>query len=65
MAMLGLRPMWEESRPRVTDWYARVKARPNYAESVLKYDPPDRIKIMNEAGESQWPKVREKIGAAQ
>jgi glutathione S-transferase len=59
MAMLRLHRLWEDDRPRVTDWYARVKARPNYAASVLKYDPADRIKLMQSAGDAAWPKVKE------
>ena len=61
MAMLSLHRMWEKTRPRVSDWYERVKARPNYAESVLKYDPADRINLMQKAGEAAWPKIKSKI----
>ena len=57
MAMLSLAPMWEQGRPRLTDWYARVKARGNYRSAVLDYDPPDRIKLMNEAGAELWPEI--------
>jgi glutathione S-transferase len=33
MADLGLSNLWEESCPRVTDWYARIQARPAFAEA--------------------------------
>ena len=64
MAMLRLHRMWKRTRPRVTDWYARVKARPNFAESILKYDPPGRIALMQAAGDDAWQKVKTKIAAA-
>ena len=33
MADLGLAHLWEDTSPRVTDWYARIQARPAFAEA--------------------------------
>ena len=33
MADLGLSHLWEADYPRVTDWYARMQARPSFAEA--------------------------------
>jgi glutathione S-transferase len=33
---LGLAGLWE-SRPRVADWFARIKARPSYKESRITH----------------------------
>ena len=33
MADLGMADLWEQSCPRVTDWYARIQARPAFAEA--------------------------------
>jgi len=63
MNMLGLSAMWEKDRTAVTDWYARARARRNYAEAILAHDPPKKIKIMNEAGAAQWPEVARKLQA--
>ncbi len=59
--MLGLAAMWRAARPRVTDWFARCKARPNFAEAITKYDPPERIAMMNAAGAREWPKLEAKL----
>ena len=61
MNMLGLSAMWERQRPGVTDWYARARARRNYGEAILAHDPPQKIKIMNEAGSAQWLEVERKL----
>lgn len=61
MNMLGLAAMWERDRHRVTDWYDRARARRNYGEAILAHDPPEKIKIMNEAGAAQWPEVERKL----
>ncbi|MBT4718704.1 MAG: glutathione S-transferase family protein [Rhodospirillaceae bacterium] len=61
MNMLGLSTMWERQRPNLTDWYVRVRGRSNFSEAILAHDPPNKIKIMNEAGAAQWPEVERKL----
>ncbi len=40
LADLGLSNMWEDHFPRVTDWYARLRARPSFAKT---YAPGSRL----------------------
>ena len=37
--MLQLSGMWTERRPHLTDWWARVKARPWFEREMLGYAP--------------------------
>ena len=39
--MLGMAPMWERTRSRVTDWFARIKARPAFKPAFLDWCPPN------------------------
>ncbi|MGA8614302.1 MAG: glutathione S-transferase C-terminal domain-containing protein, partial [Xanthobacteraceae bacterium] len=39
--MLGMAPMWESKRPRVTEWFNRIKARAAFKPSFLDWCPPD------------------------
>ena len=41
LAMLGMSEMWSRSRPRLSDWFERVKARPTFKTCFLDYCPPD------------------------
>ena len=63
LAMLNLQPMWEAARPRVTDWYGRMKARRNYTQAILDHDPADRIAMMRASGKKEWPAVKKLIRA--
>jgi glutathione S-transferase len=55
--MLALSGMWTQSRPRVTDWWERIKARPTFQDAMFKYVPPPLRRLMAEKGEEAWPKV--------
>ena len=62
---LGLARMWE-TRPRVADWYARLRARPSWAEAITAFpvngkgDYDDDLKSK---GVDVWPKVRALLAA--
>jgi glutathione S-transferase len=56
--MLNLAPLWSEARPHVTDWWARVKARPSFAPALLKYLWPGIAEMMKARGAEALPKVR-------
>ncbi|MGH7003366.1 MAG: glutathione S-transferase family protein [Alphaproteobacteria bacterium] len=57
---LGLERMWDH-RPRVADWYARLRARPSWAQAIVPFpslgagDYDDDLKSK---GIDVWPKVR-------
>jgi len=57
VAELQLHPMWERSRPRVTDWFARIRARANYMTAIDGYPYDAYIAQMAEQGALQWPRV--------
>jgi glutathione S-transferase len=63
LAMLRLERMWAD-RPNVADWYARVRARPNFAAAILAYDEDAYLSLMAEQGGVQWPAVAAAIEAA-
>jgi glutathione S-transferase len=56
--MLGLSPLWTETRPRLTDWFARVKARAVFGPAMYSYVPPPLAALMKERGAAALPKVR-------
>lgn len=39
--MLGMLSQWTRFRPRVANWFDRIKARPSFAPSFLEWCPPD------------------------
>jgi glutathione S-transferase len=57
--MLQLSGMWTDSRPRLTDWWHRVKARPSFVPALMKYVPPALVTLMEMHGSEAWPQVRE------
>ena len=56
--MLGLSPLWTETRPHLTDWFARVKARPVFEPAMYRYVPPPLAALMKERGAAALAKVR-------
>jgi glutathione S-transferase len=61
---LGLAPMWERNRPRVTDWFRRIRARPSYKTALTDFKPLDYNDLLIERGESAWPDVEKVLKAA-
>jgi glutathione S-transferase len=57
---LGLAGLWED-RPRVADWYKRIKARPSYT-GISNYPPTDYDDTGRD-GLGSWPRIRELIAA--
>jgi ganglioside-induced differentiation-associated protein 1 len=62
--MLGMSGMWEGSRPRLTDWFERIKARPAFKPSLLDWCPPDLTNDLRTFGGQSWPDVRRILAAA-
>ena len=62
LAMLRLQRMWQ-GRANVADWYARVRARSNFAAAIEAYDEDGYLSLMAEHGEAQWPAVAAAIEA--
>ena len=57
--MLGMAQMWERTRPRVTDWFDRIKARPAFKPAFLDWCPPDLTADLLTFGRQSWPSVAE------
>ena len=62
--MLQFSGLWIEARPRVTDWFARVKKRPSFEPALMKFVPSDLRELMRENGGKVWAEVREIIRQA-
>lgn len=57
---LGLAGMWE-NRPRLGDWFRRIKARPSF-KAIADY-PPSDYDDTGRDGLKDWPRIRELIAA--
>jgi glutathione S-transferase len=55
--MLGMSQMWEKSRPRVTEWFERVKTRPAFKPALLDWCPLHLTADMSTHGRESWPTV--------
>ena len=61
--MLGMAEMWTVSRPHLTDWFKRFKARPSFQSSLLTWCPPDLTDDLKTFGQQSWPQVKEILTA--
>jgi glutathione S-transferase len=55
--MLGWPQMWEKTRPRVTAWFERIKARTTFKPALLDWCPPDLTAELLAYGRQSWPSV--------
>jgi ganglioside-induced differentiation-associated protein 1 len=62
--MLGMAGLWEERRPRLTDWFARIKARPAFKPALLDWCPPDLTNDLRTFGGKSWPDVQRILAMA-
>ena len=61
--MLGMSDMWSVSRPRVADWFTRIKARPTFKVAFLDWCPPDLTADLLNFGRQSWPDVQRLLAA--
>ncbi len=47
-----------DSRPKVVDWYSRIKARPSYQDGIGKWENADYLNLMKSHGAESWPQVQ-------
>ena len=64
VAELQFHPMWEEGRPRVTDWFARIRARRTFKTAFGNYPYDAYVAQMAEQGALRWPAVEGILKAA-
>jgi glutathione S-transferase len=62
--MMSMSEMWTKSRPRLTDWFERIKARPSFRPSLIEWCPPDLTKDLATFGAQSWPEVKAMLEAA-
>ena len=55
--MLGMSEMWVGSRPRLTEWFERMKSRPSFKPSLLDMCAPDLTNDLKTFGTRSWPDV--------
>ncbi len=60
LSLLG----WLDARPKVRDWYERLRERPSYAVAFTKWENPDYIALMRRTGAEVWPRLRTLIEEA-
>ncbi len=61
--MLGMSAMWEMSRPRLTDWFVRVKARSSFQPAFMQWFPAQLAADLATFGAQSWPEVRRILAA--
>lgn len=64
LAMLSMSEMWTSSRPLVTDWFARLSAKPTFKSAFLDWCPPDLTDDLRKLGAASWPEAKAAIRAA-
>jgi glutathione S-transferase len=62
--MLGMLNAWTRRRPRVADWFERVKARPTFTPAFLTWCPADLTADLKTFGTQSWPDVERVLQAA-
>jgi glutathione S-transferase len=63
LAMLGMSEMWVGSRPRLGEWFERVKSRASFQPSLLDVCPPDLTNDLKKFGTQSWPDVKRLLAA--
>lgn len=62
--MMSMSPMWTRSRPRVTNWLERNKARPAFKAQLIDWVPQDLTNDLATFGAQSWPEVDRILQAA-
>ncbi len=62
--MLGMLSEWTRRRPRLSDWFERVKARPTFKSSFLTWCPDDLTQDLKTFGTRNWPNVQRALETA-
>jgi glutathione S-transferase len=62
--MLGMLDSWTRARPRVANWFGRIKARPTFTPSFLASCPSDLTEDLMRFGTQSWPDVARVLRSA-
>ncbi len=63
LEVIGFDGMWMESRPRLTQWFDAIKARPNFRGAMSPRTPAQQLESRRARGEAVWPEVRVALAA--
>ena len=63
LEIFGISEMWTTARPRVTDWWDGIQARPNLRGVISPDTPAAGLEHLRTKGAEAWPKVREVLAA--
>lgn len=55
--MLGMSEIWAK-RPRLSDWWERIRARPTFKPAFLDWCPPDLTSDLKVFGTQTWPEIK-------
>jgi glutathione S-transferase len=53
---------WTAKRPRLADWYERIRARPSYDSAIRQWENRAYIDLMKTKGGEVWPRIEQMIG---
>lgn len=62
--MLSMSQMWTGNRPRLTDWFERIKQRSTYKPQLRDWCPPDLTDDLATFGAQSWLEVKRILQAA-
>ena len=62
--MLTMLAPWPPNRPRVMDWFERLKARPSFHPAIDEYLPESLASDFRTNGAKSWPEVEAVLNAA-
>lgn len=62
LQMLNFTGLWD-LRPRVADWFERIRARASFQSAVTDHIPESMISQIGERGSKSWPAFRDKLRA--
>lgn len=54
---------WISQRPKLSDWYDRIRARPSYEAAIIKWENQKYLSLMREKGAEVWPRIQRIIEA--
>jgi glutathione S-transferase len=58
LSMMSMNRLWEDgARPRLSDWFARNRARPTFQTAVLDWCPAQLTQDLKNFGAQSWPDV--------
>ena len=60
--MLGMSGLWQGRLLHLTDWFERIRERPNFKPCFLDWCPDDLTDDLRTFGSKSWPEVREILG---